>query len=402
MNDILQPNAAENPLKKTEGIIEIANGILLDTKADVSGKNFYSVPIVELSALGAGVSSLSPALRTVTQTMTVDTQGLFRLANAEAGDMLKLAKNGNFWAALKRPDGASKLAQLQPADSLSATITTNMPISPATMMMAVALFSIEQQLESMEEMQRQLLDFLETEKKSEIEADLETLVNLIRKFKYNWDNERFLQSNHKMVIDLQRTSRKNMLFYQKQIEEAISAKQHIVSQTKVQSALEELLHKFRYYRISLYTFSLASFAEILLGGNFKEEYVAEIRQEIESFAIGYRELYGKCSEYLEKLGDSAIDANLKKGFGSASSTVGKWIGSIPKIREGQVDEFLQAKGTRLTDSVNNTERSVLKTFAAISNPGTGILTEKMRELVQIFTCTGEICFDDKRIYLMEE
>lgn len=142
--------------------------------------------------------------------------------------------------------------------------------------------------------------------------------------------------------------------------------------------------------------------EILLGGNFQEEYIEGIRQEIESLSIGYRELYGECSGYLEKLSDSAIENNLMKGLGSASSMVGKWIGSIPKIRDGQVDEFLQDHGTRLTDGAINLEQSVLKSFATISNPGTGMLTEKMQDLVEIYNHTSEICFDDKRIYLMEE
>ena len=74
--------------------------------------------------------------------MTVDAQGLFRLANAEVGDTLKTAKNGNFYGAFKRADGTSKFAQWQSADPLSATSTITMPIDPATMMMAVALFSI--------------------------------------------------------------------------------------------------------------------------------------------------------------------------------------------------------------------------------------------------------------------
>ena len=193
-----------------------------------------------------------------------------------------------------------------------------------------------------------------------------------------------------------------MLFYQKQVAEAVNSKQLIVARMKVRSALEELLQKFKYYRLSLYTFSLASLVDILLGGNFQEEYIEGIRQEIESLSIGYRELYGECSGYLEKLSDSAIENNLMKGLGSASSMVGKWIGSIPKIRDGQVDEFLQDHGTRLTDGAINLEQSVLKSFATISNPGTGMLTEKMQDLVEIYNHTSEICFDDKRIYLMEE
>lgn len=192
-------------------LIEITDGILLDARTDISKKNTISMPIAQLATLGTGVSSLIPALRTVTQTTTVSTQGLYRLANAGVGDTLKVAKNSNFWGAFKTAEGTSKFAQLQAAGPLSATNTAVMPIDPATMMMAIALFSIEQQLGNIAEMEKQILSFLEVEKESEIEADVETLSNIISKYKNNWDNALFIASNHKLVIDIQRTARNVMV-----------------------------------------------------------------------------------------------------------------------------------------------------------------------------------------------
>jgi hypothetical protein len=68
------------------------------------------------------------------------------------GDVLKVAKNGNFWGAFKTAEGTSKFAQLQVARPFSASTKTVIPIDPATIMMAVALFSIEQQLKKIAEM----------------------------------------------------------------------------------------------------------------------------------------------------------------------------------------------------------------------------------------------------------
>lgn len=381
-------------------IIEVTNGILMDVRSDLPEKVLFSMPIAQLATLGAGVSSLIPALHTVTQTTTVNAQGLYRLANTGVGHTLKVARNGNFWGAFKCADGTSKFAQLQSAGPLTATRTATVPIDPATMLMAIALFSIEQKLDSIAEMQKQIFTFLEVEKESEIEADVETLISMISKYKYNWDNEHYLQSNHKMVLDLQRTARKNMLSFQKQVTEVLNSRQLVVAQMKVKSTLKDLLKKFKYYRLSLYTFSLASLLEIMLSGNFKEEYITGIKEEIESLSMTYRDLYGKCSEYLERLGNSALEANLLKGIGNASNAVGKLIGSIPKIKDGQVDEFLQDSGERLKNNAVGMERNVVKAFAEISNPGTGVFTEKMRDMILIYNHTAEICFDDKQIYLV--
>lgn len=381
-------------------LIELTEGMLLDARATINSKNTLSVPIAELSILGAVVSSLIPALNTVTQTTTFATEGLYHLANAGVGDVLKVATNGNFWGAFKTADGASKFAQLQAAGPLSATTTTVAAINPAIMIMAVALFSIEKELGNIAEMERQILSFLEVEKESEIEADVETLMNIVTKYKLNWDNEHFVASNHKLVLDIQRTARKNMNAYQKKVNEVLKAKQFIVAQNKVNSTLADLEKKFKYYRLSLYTFSLASLMEIMLSGNFKEEYISGIKDEIREMSQTYRDLFGECSVRLEKMGNSALEANVIKGLGTAGKAVGKFVGNIPLVKEGTVDEFLQDKGAHLESNAIGMKKKSVGAFAAIGNPGTGMLVEKMQDMVQIYNHTSQICFDKEKIYLM--
>lgn len=318
-------------------LLKVSQDLLVDSRTTLENKKALSVPIAELSTLGAGVASLIPALNTVTQTTTIAVDGLYRVANAGIGDALKAAKNGNFWGAIKTADGASKMAQFQAAGPITATTKSVSAFNPATMMMAVALFSIEQEIVKIEEMQKQILSFLEIEKESEIEADVETLMGIVRNYKLNWDNDHFVSGNHKLVLDIQRTARKNMNVYQKKVAEVLGKKQLIVAQSNVDQVVRNLEKKFKYYRLSLYIFSLASLMEIMLSGNFKEEYITGIKNEIMDMSDAYRSLFEKSSVYLEKLGGSALEANVLKGVGTAEKAVGKFIGSIPLIKEGPVD-----------------------------------------------------------------
>ena len=402
MGEIVNINHSnEVEVVRTENdLVELTAGMLLDARATIYNGKTLSVPITELSTLGAGVSSLIPALNTVTQTTTFATEGLYQLANAGVGDVLKIAKNGNFWGAFKTADGASKFAQLQAAGPLSATTTTAAAINPAIMLMAVALFSIEKELGNIAEMEKQILSFLEVEKEAEIEADVETLMNIVTKYKLNWDNEHFVASNHKLVLDIQRTARKNMNAYQKKVNEVLKAKQFIVAQNKVNSTLADLEKKFKYYRLSLYTFSLASLMEIMLSANFKEEYISGIKDEIREMSQTYRDLFGECSVRLEKMGNSALEANVVKGLGTAGETIGKFIGNIPLVKKGPVDEFLQDKGAQLKSNAIVMEKKSVGAFAAIGNPGTAMLVEKMQDMVQIYNHTLQICFDKEKIYLV--
>ena len=238
-------------------LIQLTDNVIFDTRTDVSQKKTMSIPIAQLAALGAGVSSLIPALRTITQTTTFDTTGIYRLIN---GNGLKESNSNFFWGATTD----SKMGKFEKINSVSASSQTVMPIDPATIMMAVALASIEKQLNNIAETQKQILSFLETEKEAEIEADVETLIKIISNYKFNWDNKHFVTSNHKLVLDIQRTAKKHMISYQKKVNEILNSKQFIVFKVTVDSTLEDLIKKFKYYRLSLYTFSMSSLAEIML------------------------------------------------------------------------------------------------------------------------------------------
>lgn len=402
MGEIINTNTAieTQPGGDTGALLDITQSLLADARTALNSSGVLSVPIAELSTLGAGVSSLIPALNTVTQTTSIAADGLYTIANAGVGDVLKAAKNGNFWASLKTADGASKMVQLQEAGAITATTQTAAAFNPATMMMAVALFSIEQELGKIEDMQRQIVSFLEIEKESEIEADVESLMSIIKKYKDNWDNQRFVSGNHNQVLTYQNRARKNMLGYQKKIVESIGKKQHIVTQASVKHSFASLEKEFKYYRLSLYTFSLSSLMEVMLSGNFKESYISGIRDELQQMSDAYRDLFEESSHYLEKLSYSAIEANVLKGVGTAGNAVGKFIGSIPLVREVPVDEFLQDGGTHLKKSALDMEMDAVHRFASIGNPGTRMFMEKMDEMIQIYNRTEQICFDDKKIYLL--
>lgn len=404
MADIIRFNTNDNqmaPMEPQEAeLVQIADGILMDTRSSMENKSVMTMPIAQLATLGAGVASLLPALRTVTQTTTIGVDGLYRLANAGVGDTLKLAKNGNFWGAFKTADGASKFAQLQSVSDLTSTTTSVMPIDPATVMMAVALFSIEQQLGHIAEMEKEIITFLQVEKEAEIEADIETLSAMMTKYKHNWDNEHFIASNHKLALDIQRTARKNMNAYQKQVTDVISAKKLFVSQTKVNGLMQDLVRKFKYYRMSMYAFALSSFVELILSGDFKAENIQLVKDELEKMSVSYREIFGQCSFFLENLSVSSVETNLLKGVGAASKAVGKFIDGIPKIRDGQVDEFLQESGAKLQNNAVKIEQKVVEAFAEINNPGLWVFVEKLEDMIKIYNRTEEICFDEKHIYLI--
>lgn len=376
--------------------------ILADIRTKNEVESSMVIPIGQLSLLGAGVSSLIPSLSTINTSSPVPVDGLYRIANQAAGDVLKIAKNGNSWGAMKTADGASKMAQLSKVTELPMNANPVSTLNPTTIMMAATLYSIERQLGEIAETQKQILSFLEIKDEANVEGDLETLNELITNYKHNWDNEIYVQNSHKLVMDIKRTSRTNMISNQKRIEEILKTKKLLVSQGQLKSSLTDLENTFKYYRLSLYTYSLASMAEVMMGGNFKESYVKGIQDEVVKLSEIYRNLFAKGSLHLEKMGGSSLEANLLKGIGVAGKSVGKVMASLPLIKEGTIDGFLEDRGNSITENAIGLEKKAVRQFAKLGNPGTGAIVGRISDILLIHNRTNHFLVDDNNIYLMSE
>ena len=74
-----------NKMIDDEASLAETTGVLL-AEARTAADRKKTLPIAELATLGAGVSSLIPALHTVTTTTTIATDGLYRIANRAVAD----------------------------------------------------------------------------------------------------------------------------------------------------------------------------------------------------------------------------------------------------------------------------------------------------------------------------
>lgn len=384
-------------------VFAVAESMLAEVRGELAQKETKTIPLSELSTMGGGLSSMKEQILKIEETVFVYDEGLLRAVNLDEGcELIARKKDNHLDPFFKNGAGKRKMAVLDKAGPIEAKKATDitLPTNPAMMLMAASLYSIEQQLGRIEEMQEKMLSFLQMEKESAIEADLETMMSMLSKYKLNWDNEQFVAGNHKLVLDIQRSARQNMNFYQKQVEEAVNNKKLFVAQSNVNTTLTDLQKKFQYYQMSLYTFSMASMLEIMLSGNYQEANIEEMVSELRKLSSDYRKHFDLASAHIEKLGDAAVGTTVMKGVGNVGKAMGKMIGAIPIVNKGPVDEFLQDKGMQIKEAADTKERSAARTFAGLSNPGNNVFTEKLEDMCKIYNHTEAIYFDHENIYLV--
>lgn len=379
-------------------LIKITEDMLLEASTLLKKENNLVLPISELAILGSGFSSIIPALRTVTTTIE-SPQGLYKVANMVPGGQLQKTKSGAIYGSIRKPGISPVMAKWEEAGNM--TQSTTLPIDPTTIMMAVALASIEQQLKEISKVQKEILEFLEIEKESAIEADIETLVDIISKFKYNWDNEQFLSSNHKMVLDIQRSSRQHMISFTKKVTNLLGVNKRLVTQSDVNDIFKDFQKKYMYYKLSLHSYSLASMVEIMLSKNYSDENVNKTINELTLQSSKYRDLFTQGSIYLEKMSNKSLDSAFIHGIGVFGKGTGKVIEKIPFVSKSQFDEKLIDSGDNLKKKSSEMRIEHINNFSSLSNPGTNIFTDKLKDIVHIYN-DSSMYVDSENIYMIDD
>ena len=381
-------------IEKTDNysLVEMNNYMLSDIKKENLSQSSYSLTISKLSEVSPIAVSTVDNIKNIIKENPKATDQLYRITNLGKNDSLKAMKDGKtFWGAIKKNNGKSEMAKLKAVNS-----SNIMTLDPTVMMMSVALAGIEAQLGEIKELNKKILSFLEEEKESEIESDLEILNRSINDFKYNLEDEKYLINNHKQVMDIKRTANKNMLFYKKQINDDLSKDKFFTINATMNSIIGEIEKKFKYYRLSLYIYSFSSLMEILLLGNYQSDYLLSKRNELDELDNEYTNTFYNALDYIKKNANKSLEGNMLAGLASA----GKAIGNLAeKAKIKNVDSWLSERGDTLKQTGQNIKDNFINKFDEIKESNSKSFINQIEKIDYIYNKTKEIYFDSEKIYL---
>lgn len=274
-----------------------------------------------------------------------------------------------------------------------------MGFNPATIMIAISLSEIEKEIIEIKSICNNILSFLENDKESEIEADVKTLIRVITEYKYNWQDEQYINNNHKLVMDIKRTGMKNINFYQKQIYENMKKKNIFMTNKTINYNQNELEKNFSYYRLSLYVYSFATFLEIMLLENFQKEYLLSKKEELETLSNEYINNYQEALKYVKKEANKSIQGNLLSSISSAGKAIGDLSEKIQVIKDKKIDTWFNKNSDNIKNISQNMKNNFSLKFEEMNNPNTKIFIDKIKFINDIYNNVKNIYFDNKKLYL---
>ena len=375
-------NGAEGALRPS---IQVEQA-LAEIKENYQTSSLAKIPFTEIAALGGSFAG-------VVETMaTPVAEGLYRCVFPKGvTGTLAMAKDGSGALGTIMNDGIVGQARWIPVDKAIG------PECLKAALVAVAVLAVVKQIKDIKDGQKEIIDILERDKKSQLLADYDLLASYMDEYKFYWENEASLVVNLNQVKNIKRNAMKDLRSYIEQLEGFIAAKKNILKMQTASYKIGQILDRFVHYKLALHVFALSEYMEVMLSKNFQAEYLSKIEEEIREQAMKFRNLYTECFDKIELLKKEAVTTQAANKLADVTRTVGGLIGKIPVVKDGPVDEFLIGVGDSISDAEKKKLEKTLAFFIQYKDSGLAPIAEHIAMINTLSNKPVVMLYDKKTI-----
>ncbi len=365
----------------------------------VNLEKFQKIPIHEIAMFGTAflpvvnfMASSDKAYAEVLKKVGNDTP--LYVAQDKAGNVIKLATSvkgetdGRKIGSLMKNGVVAGQARFKEV-SISELTQNSFVIDPMTMMVAAELIYVAKEIDVIKQQQQDFFKYLLAEKQSKLEGNISFLIKVLNDFKYNFQNQTYRISVYTKVLDIKQEAEQAILSSQKHIEYFLN---------KGKENYDKLGNELQNYQISLYSYALASFVEIIVLKNLNKTYLDKILKRIETFSIEYRETYTDCYNYLE----STAERNLQSVIIDTVSKIGKKIGNtIAKTSVGDktlINEKIIQSANKTKELKDNKIKKQLLEFSNYKDTRVSSFQQLIDSINKIYN-ENQVYFTSENIYI---
>jgi hypothetical protein len=278
----------------------------------------------------------------------------------------------------------------------------SVPVDPMTLAIAIALAEVNQKLDTIIDLQREMLDYMRIKDKAVLRGNLECLQNIADTYRFNRDSDAYKTAQLQKAVDIKQESYQSVIAVRSLILKNLDQSNLVEIRTNAGKDADELLDLLKDYQLSLHLFSYASFIEVLLLENFEPDYLAKVSGDIRTKALQYRELYTGCYNELECRTEKSVESKLLGGVSKLGKELSSAVAKTPIGDKTQIDETLDEVGSRL-ESFNLKKKSELKNrLIAAKDPGVLAYAESVEAVAQVFNGNNAVLTDGEAFYLVPE
>ncbi len=266
-------------------------------------------------------------------------------------------KSGAYVSNLQGDNGHfGKQADVNPIDSstMTAANVANIIFSAASVATSqYYLKSIDNKLAEVEKNTKDIINFLEEDKRSKIQSDFVMLKEIIEQMDSIKQNKERLSMKSHQVAEMQMSSNSNIIFYRDRLMKNLMEYKDSKKGGKEDDKIAEKIRiDYYYYKLSLQINSLTKIVEVMVSDEFNTETLSRISEQIKTYSL---ELKNNVNDILSVVFDYSADdlgTKAKLGFAKAIESVGTLAGKTP-LKKFDIDD-------KLINAGKNTGESIMK------------------------------------------
>ncbi|NHM16509.1 hypothetical protein GMI69_07555 [Eggerthellaceae bacterium zg-887] len=331
-------------------------------------RRLAKISLADLATGGMGLAALANTIQQMVAQVPMQTEQLYRINMHDLVGTVAARQDGSGFttAVVQAGKGIVGNASYEAVDMSQVAQAASM-VDPYMMMATAALAGIEQELGEIKEISKNILSFMEEDKKAATRGNVNVLVDILNNYKHNVGNERYRETRHVQVLDIRRDAEKDIEFYRAQIGRTLDEGNIIHVSSDVAEKLRRLNDLFGNYQTALYLYGFSTFLEVMLLENFDAAYLDSVAAKIDDYSLKYRELYTEASRRIEEESKTTVRSGVLGGLSFVGKGLGAAISAIPLIEQGPVDEWLKDGGEALGAFNDDCTRKDIEALASKSD-----------------------------------
>lgn len=384
MNDI--ELAKQQDIALAMSAVELAP---LAAQNDIALKTYTKVPLSRITALGAGLEPVVAAVQQVASKGQA-VSGYYKVTIPPGTHLAKFKDGSGMLGTAIGSNGIAGQARLKP-----------LVCDPTMLFVAATMANIDKKLDSIQETQQEMLDFIVQKDKSSLKGDLEFLIDIFNNYKYNWNNDKYKSANHVKALDIRCKAAESVDFYRERIKAHAGKRAFLHSDQDVKKQLDRVIDDFKEYSFALYLYSFAYFEEVLLQENYDAAYLEAITKQIDEKAFQYRKLYTTAFTQIESYSRNSLQTKGLDGLSTMTKVAGEALAKIPLLRKTRLDENLLVAGQRLEEFGDRKVQNTMRQLIDQQSSCVRTFVENIETIGRLYNRPMALVFNGEDLYLGE-
>ena len=353
-------------------------------------ENYIKFPLSQIASFGVAFEPVVGAIQQVISGGQA-TSGIYRVTVPAGMHLAELKSGAGFiGSSLSTTNQVAGQAVLNP-----------LMCDPTMICMAMVLANINKKLDAIQEGQEDILEYLKEHDRAELRANITFLSDTLKNYRYNWNNDMYLNNYHVKVLDIRNSADREIEQRSAEIKRKLEKKSFLASEKDIQKKMQEVLSDMKEYHLAIYSYAFSSFLEVVLQKNFAEDYLQEIVERIKTRVWNYRELRTNAYVEIEKASGKSVNSLLIKGASKINTIAGKAIEKVPVISKSQLDENLIAMGDKIGQWDEERIRQSMLQFSGREIDNVKPFIDNIEMIKYVNNNDNDMLFDKEYIYLKE-